>query len=206
MDTVQAITVIGIFTLCFLPDCFVSLQSSTDPHLSLSGITSFIFHLLVLPSWGKHAWVQLECKWINTSELIQTQTHRTPTVIWSCQVSHTRTSLYIHAAYEDMLLYKTTYSHMGSQTHPTHQVLSGDTCASACSHCCPLGCAVLHTVLTACPPSETKHLWTNILQEWYTADAKDIPRCTQWCLLCQMLASLVSFDCKVWIVPTFLYS
>lgn len=53
------------------------------------------------------------------------------------------------------------------------QVLCGDTCDSAWFRGCPLGCAVLHTVPTACLPSETKHLWVSILQGPYTAE--DVP-------------------------------
>lgn len=67
---------------------------------------------------------------------------------------------------------------MSTLTHIRSSV--GTTCDSACSHCCPLGCAVLHTVLTACLPSETKHLWMSILQEPYTAE--DIPLGTGRCL------------------------
>lgn len=73
---------IGTFLLCCLPDCSSFLWSAINTLLSFKN-PAIIFHLLLSPSWGKHAgvqhWVQLECKWINTSELIQThrQTHHT---------------------------------------------------------------------------------------------------------------------------------
>lgn len=70
------------------------------------------------------------------------------------------------------------HTYLGSQINTvfSHIVFLGrDTCVSACSHCRPLGCAVLHTVLPACPPSETRHLWTSILLEWYNSPSLEPP-------------------------------
>lgn len=201
----------SLFVFYLTASCSCNLRRATL--LSFRN-TSFIFHLLVLPSWGKHAWVQLwvqlECKWINTSDLIQTHTHKhiTHTGPWYLPgFAHTYKLVYAYSIWRYTIC-TTTYLHMGSQINTlTHiWVLGGDTCVSACSHCCPLGCAVLHTVLTARLPSETKHLWTSILQEWYTADAEDIPLGTQRCVLCDVLTFLYLFDSKDVMVPTFLYS
>lgn len=73
-------TAIRTFLLCCLPDCSSLSRSAINTLLSFKN-SAIIFHLPPLPSWGKHAWVQhwvqLECKWIDTSELIPThrQTH-----------------------------------------------------------------------------------------------------------------------------------
>lgn len=119
--------------------------------------------------------VQLECKWINTKELIQT--HHTRTHSHICHSHHTQ----VHLLQPYIVCMDTCYMHNKTFTHwhrltnkhtLTHVgFLSGDTCVSACFHCCPLGCAVLHTVLPACLSSETRHLW--ILLEWYTSPSLD---------------------------------
>lgn len=60
--------------------------------------------------------------------------------------------------------------------------LCGDTCVSVCFHCCPLGCAVCHTVLPACLPPMGQHpVWTQHCSfSPGTADAEDVPLGTHW--------------------------
>lgn len=109
--------------------------------------------------------VQLECTTIDTSEpQIQKHVHiMEHMVITTINLSghHTYSHAHTHThvlqshieAHIFMLTRVRTHTHKQRQRQHhkcsllTH--LPGDTCVSACSHCCPLGCAVLHTVLPA---------------------------------------------------------
>lgn len=205
MDTVETRTAIEAFTLCFLPDCFVFCPSS------LSHTFLFQEYFLYFPFAGvavlREACMSAARVQVNQYQWANTNTHTHTHGYNNRQVSHTYKLAYTYSIWRCAICTTTYFTHRLVNKHcHTHQVLGGDTCVSACSYCCPLGCAVLHTVFTACLPSETKHLWTSILQEWYTADAEDIPLGTQRCLLYNMLTLLYLFDSKVVIVPTFLNS
>lgn len=163
-------TVIRIFGFCCLPDCFLLLQSATHPSLFQEYFHHSPFVAVCCPEGSMHDcrhWVQLECTRINTSELIQTHS----------QTNHAHTAAKylpgitcMHGLCHPYRIWiyvtcRATYG-LPNEQPQIHQVVSGDTCDSACYHCCPLGCAVLHTAFTACLPSETKHLWISVVQEW----------------------------------------
>lgn len=187
MDTVETKTVIGIFTLCFLPDCFLFLQSSQSHtslfqeyflHFPFAGVA--VLREACMSAAMSAARVQVnQYQWPNTNT--HTQTHHTHRAVISARFrAHVQACLCIqhmkiYYMYNNIFTHglpnKHSHTHLGSWRG--HLCLcmfpllsTWLCCAPHCAHSTP---AIWNQTPMDQHPAGVIHCWCWGHSTWHTA-------------------------------------